>query len=365
KDGLFSVSNIYNAGPADDPEIVVEHKLMDVKPEVSGDPEKRHAAAREFFRIMTDSVQASIKQGVSKVTLNAAGGSSGKNSFRGYTIWPRMGFDAPIPFHIRSKLPETLSHCRSLLDLHATPEGTRWWRDNGTDLDVQLDLTRADSPQMQVFGKFVRHFMRDRREMAIGEAMDWLSPEDTAKLDELWDEIWEEGLLDDYDGGEEDFSKLEKRAFCPTGKGGGIKNDCSASEGGGTSEGDRPAKELDNSWQDSDEMVELWERDDLKSRPPIEGAEKLHSFAIENPAEMKSAIDEIGVSLSDAVTMCAAPSEGTTVIASPEHPYDSMGLATYGEDSKAVVFVMTTKDIAGIAGGLDSNSSLRKTNEGI
>ena len=366
KDGMFSQSVIYNAGSASDPELVVDHKLMDVKTEVSRDPEKRHAAAREFFRVMTDSVQASVRQGVSVVKLNAAGDprQARDGMFRGYTIWPRMGFDAPIPYYLRNKLPEPLSHCRSLLDLHATPEGTRWWRDNGTDLDVQLDLTRADSPQMQVFGKFVRHFMRERRDAMPGEGIDWLSPEDTAKLDELWEEIWDEGLLDDYDGGEENFSKLEKRAFCPTGKGGGIKNDCSASDGDSTSAEDRPAKELDNSWQESDEMVELWERDDLAQRPPIEGAEKLHSFAIENPAEMKSAIDEIGVSLSDAVTMCAAPSEGTTVIASPEHPYDSMGLATYGEDSKAVVFVMTTKDIAGIAGGLDSNSSLRKTNEG-
>jgi len=355
KGGLFSQSVIYNAGPAEDPEIVVEHKLMDVLPAVDRDPLKRNAAAREFFRIMTGSVEAAIKQGASKVKLNAADGAP----FKGYTIWPRMGFDAPIPFHVRNKLPETLSHCRSLLDLHATSEGTRWWRDNGTGLDVQLDLTRPDSPQMQVFGKFVRHFERSRRELAVGEGLDWLSPEDTAKLEELWEEIWDEGLLDDYEGESEDFSTLEKRAFCPTGEGGGVKNDCSASDGGGSS-----VKELDNSWEDSDEIVEVYEGKDLERRPPIEGAEKLRSLAIESPVDMKSALDEMGVSLSDAVTMCAAPSEGTTVIVSPEHPYDSMGLGTPGEESKAVAFVMTTKDVSGIKDALDSNSSLRKTSDG-
>jgi len=361
KGGLFSQSVIYNAGPAEDPEIVVDHKLMDVKTDVSRDPEKRHAAAREFFRIMTGSVEASIKQGVSKVTLNAAGDprQARDGMFKGYTIWPRMGFDAPIPFHVRNKLPETLSHCRSLIDLHATPEGTRWWRDNGTDLDVQLDLTRPDSPQMQIFGKFVRHFERSRRELAVGEGLDWLSPEDTAKLEELWEEIWDDGLLDDYEGESEDFSTLEKRAFCPTGEGGGIKNDCSASDGGGSS-----VKELDNSWEDSEEIVAVYEGKDLERRPPIEGAEKLRSLAIESPVDMKSALDEMGVSLSDAVTMCAAPSEGTTVIVSPEHPYDSMGLGTPGEESKAVAFVMTTKDVSGIKDALDSNSSLRKTSDG-
>lgn len=360
KGGLFSQSVVYNAGPADDPEIVVDHKLMDVKTEVSRDPQRRHAAAREFFRIMTSSVEASIKQGVSKVVLNAAGDArqARDGMFKGYTIWPRMGFDAPIPFHIRNKLPETLSHCRSLLDLHATSEGTRWWRDNGTDLDVQLDLTRADSPQMQVFGKFVRHFERNRRDFVVGEGEGWLSPDDTTKLEELWEEIWDEGLLDDYEGEAEDFSTLEKRAFCATGEGGGVKNDCPpASSGGGT-------ETLDTSWHDSDEVVEMWEQEDLKSRPPIEDAGKLHSLAIESPTEMKAAIDELGVSLSDAITMCAAPSEGTTVIVSPEHPHDSMGLANYAEESKAVAFVMTTKDIAGIKDGLDSNSSLRKTKDG-
>lgn len=239
KDGLFSVSNIYNAGPADDPEIVVEHKLMDVTAAVARDPLKRNAAAREFFRIMTGSVEAAIKQGASKVKLNAADGA-----FKGYTIWPRMGFDAPLPFHLRNKLPETLSHCRSLLDLHATPEGTRWWKDNGVGLDVQLDLTRADSPQMQVFGKFARHFERNRRDFVVGEGEGWLSPDDTAKLDELWEEIWDEGLLDDYDGEGEDFSGLEKRAWCATGEGGGKDNSCppsSTSSGAGSPPPSPPA----------------------------------------------------------------------------------------------------------------------------
>jgi hypothetical protein len=184
---------------------------------------------------MTDSVQESLKRGVSKITLNAAGDpkQARDGMFRGYTIWPRMGFNAPIPNHIRNKLPPDLGHCRTLLDLHATPDGTRWWKKNGTDLDVQLDLTKADSPQMQVFGRFVRHFERDRRDLAYGTGDEWLSPADEVKLDELWQEVWDEGLLDDYTGEDEDFRVLEKRAFCPTGEGGGVKNDCSPNDEGG------------------------------------------------------------------------------------------------------------------------------------
>jgi GNAT superfamily N-acetyltransferase len=353
KDGMFSQTVIRNAGSENDPEIVVDHKLMEVKPEVAADPEKRHAAARGFFRGMTESVEAAMKAGASKVVMNAAGNPKG-GSFRGYTIWPRMGFDAPIPFNIRNKLPKDLDHCRTLLDLHATPAGTRWWRDNGTDLDVQLDLKRADSPQMQLFGRFVRHFERDKRELAYGPGEGWLSPADQAKLDELWEQVWDDGLLDDYTGDDEDFAQVEeKRAFCPNGEGNGIDNSCASGQGA-----------LDNSWKNSDEAVEVWEGDDLQGKSPIKGGEKLKSFAIENPAEMKTALKAVGVSLTDAVTMCASPSEGTTVIVSPEHPYDSMGLANFAEESEGLVHTMTTKDIAGIPNAMDSNASLRKTKEG-
>jgi len=353
KDGMFSQTVIRNVGSESDPEIVVDHKLMEVKPEVAADPEKRHAAARSFYRGMTESVEAAVKAGASKVVMNAAGNPKG-GSFKGYTIWPRMGFDAPIPFDTRKKLPESLGHCRTLLDLHATKEGTRWWRDNGTDIDVQLDLKRADSPQMQVFGRFVRHFERDKRELAYGPGEGWLSPADQAKLDELWEQIWDDGLLDDYTGDDENFSQVEeKRAFCPTGEGNGTDNSCSSGQGS-----------LDNSWKKSEESVQVWEGKDLEDRPPIKGGGKLKSFAIESPVEMNTTLKAMGVSLTDAVTMCASPSEGTTVIVSPEHPYDSMGLANFSEESEGLVHTMTTKDIAGIPNAMDSNASLRKTKEG-
>lgn len=314
KDGMFSTTVIRNAGTEADPEIIVDHKLMDVLPAVAASPEKRHAAAREFLRTMTESVESAVKSGASKVVLNAAGNARGDGSkrreidgtsFRGYTMWPRMGFDAPLPFDLRNKLPKDLDHCRTLLDLHATPAGTRWWRKNGTDIDVQMDLTRPDSPQMQVFGRFVRHFERDRRELAFGTGEGWLSPADEAKLDSLWNRIWDDGLLDDYDG------EVEDRAFCPTGPGGGIDNSC----GGGTG-GPRVMMAPDGAggggssrWGgETQDWGKSSDTETFTSRSPLfPGAENLASIRIYRPNDVKGIVeDELKLQVSDAV-LAAGP----------------------------------------------------------
>lgn len=197
-----------------------------VSKEVRQDATKRHAAARAFYTAMVNSVENARRIGVTKVTMNASGEADPQVRDhapfgKGYTIWPRMGFDAPIPPDIARKLPSSLSHAKSLLDLHATPEGTRWWAANGVDVDVSLDLTDPSSPQNQVFDRFVRKFSTNRREMPLGSGDDWLSPEDLLRLDELWGEVWDDGLLDDYEW-------VEKRSA-----------DCGRDDGGRFDEGNQ------------------------------------------------------------------------------------------------------------------------------
>lgn len=213
--GMESITIVRNEGTKENPEIVVHHDLLEVSDDVKQDPAKRHAAARECFKMMADSVTQAQKHGVSKITFNAAG-SLKDDRFKGYTIWPRMGFDAPIPFDLRKKLPEGLSKARTLLDLHSTPEGTRWWRDNGVAIDVSLDLNTPDSPQMKVFDRFKKRFAaEDRSGKSKSVGSGWLSTEDEAKFDEIWKEIWD---------------KAESRGFCATGIGGGIDNSCGSKE---------------------------------------------------------------------------------------------------------------------------------------
>lgn len=207
---------------------VVYHSTVNVDDAIKERDSMRHAAAREFYRAMTSSVDAARKAGVARIVLSAAGNSSKTHGspWRGYTIWPRMGFDAPLPDSIRSRLPESLSRAKSLLDLHATPEGTRWWRDNGEDIDVSFDLRDASSPQSKVMDRFIKKFSTSKRSMPDSEGDEWLSPEDMLMLDEMWGEIWDDGVLSGR-------GSVDNRAFCPTGDGGGVDNSCSSSEGGG------------------------------------------------------------------------------------------------------------------------------------
>jgi hypothetical protein len=80
-----------------------------------------------------------------------------------------MGFDADIPRDLVDSLPESLSHCQTLLDLHVTGEGRSWWEQNGRDVDVTIDL---DGVQGRIFDSFA--------------------------AEKRWEDIIEEGILDDY-----------------------------------------------------------------------------------------------------------------------------------------------------------------------
>jgi HK97 family phage portal protein len=80
-----------------------------------------------------------------------------------------MGFDAEIPSDLAEKLPESLSHCKTLLDLHVSSEGRSWWEQNGRDIDVSIDL---EGVQGRIFDSFA--------------------------AEKRWEDIIEEGTLDDY-----------------------------------------------------------------------------------------------------------------------------------------------------------------------
>jgi hypothetical protein len=193
QDGLKTVLSVKNLGTSENPEIAVEYEMIDVAKEIKGNPASRHAAARSFYRSMVEGVQHAEKIGASQVKLFAAGGVNSPE-FRGHTIWPRMGFDSRIPFHRRMKMPEELQGAQTVLQLHSTRQGAAWWRDNGTGVEMTMPVGAPDSPQMKVFRKFAAK--ASRRSETMGSNGDgWLSPDDEAEIDAVWEEIWQEGFL--------------------------------------------------------------------------------------------------------------------------------------------------------------------------
>ena len=289
KDGVSSSSVVASDATGG---AVVYHSTMTVADAVKSDPVKRHAAAREFYRAMVSSVEAARKAGVSRISLSAAGNSSANKGtatdWKGYTIWPRMGFNAKIPPQLKAKLPPELSHAETLLDLHATREGTKWWAQNGEEVEVSLDLKDRKSPQNQVFDRFVRHFSESHRGIPLGSGDDWLSPEDMLRLDEMWEEIWDGELLDDYSG-------QEDRAFCATGEGGGIENTCGS--GGGASWGGKPAP-----WG-KDSGTEVWTPD----KPLFRGSDGIGEIRINRASDVKGIVqDSLGLTVSDVLLASGA-----------------------------------------------------------
>jgi hypothetical protein len=194
----YGLSGSSAVGTNSDGEPVLYHSTITVEPGAADTPAKKHAAARAFYEVMAKSLEEARNSGFSEVRFNAAGSKSDK-SWKGYTIWPRMGFDAPIPGDIREKLPDSLSHAKSLLDLHATREGTEWWANNGREVDISFRLGDPGSPQAKIMARWLKKFGTSRRDMPLGAGDGWLSPADLARFDELWEEIWDEGDLDEYE----------------------------------------------------------------------------------------------------------------------------------------------------------------------
>jgi hypothetical protein len=59
----------------------------------------------------------------------------------GYYLWPRFGFDGPLPSQIRQELPQDLAAAQTVLDLMQSKAGRQWWRRHGVAIRVRFDLT--------------------------------------------------------------------------------------------------------------------------------------------------------------------------------------------------------------------------------
>ena len=86
---------------------------------------------------LADVIDSAKALGAREITAQA----SDVGGMIGYRVWPKMGFDAPIPQTVAAKLPEQFKDAKTVQDLYKTREGRRWWEDNGETFDAKLDLT--------------------------------------------------------------------------------------------------------------------------------------------------------------------------------------------------------------------------------
>jgi hypothetical protein len=273
-----------------------------------------------------------------------------------FAVWPRLGFDAKIPQEIRSRLPEHLSHASTLLDLHATREGTEWWVENGSDVDMELDLRDASTPQAKVFFRCL--------------------DSDAASLDGVWEEIWESEDLDDYCGdeqrflspefrdcGQDDLGRFSSGNDCANddGSGGGIAKDVppSAKQASKTSGGSGGRTSAKNAWKKDDNAVVLTPSQS-KVLAPVKAAMAVSGRLV------SESLNEVGVSLDDAATACASLAEDSTVVMlhgdAKSFVLFTGGAELSSEPEPEVTFV-SQRPFAGVESGLISIASIARNDE--
>ena len=89
-------------------------------------------------RILVNEVYIALKYGMSKITMIA-----GSNySETGYYVWPKFGFDGPVPQFAERKVSEIISS-----------NGDEWWKKNGKSFVGELTLDQESDS----FKKFVSY----------------------------------------------------------------------------------------------------------------------------------------------------------------------------------------------------------------
>jgi DNA topoisomerase IB/GNAT superfamily N-acetyltransferase len=94
--------------------------------------------------ILGRQIEAARKAGATRIYTTAL-----RNDFErsttgrgvGYEVWPKFGFDCPLPEETIANLPASLAGATRVSDLYGSAEGRAWWSKNGETLDMKFDLT--------------------------------------------------------------------------------------------------------------------------------------------------------------------------------------------------------------------------------
>ena len=257
----------------------VAYEFLGVSPEAQS--KASIAVGREMIRGAVASIKHAAAMGAEEITMLAAGDEKNKD-FKGYRIWPRLGFDGVIPRDMvtpkwsiasgfftsyGSRIPPSALSPRAKREiargeltvqaLWETKEGQKWWERNGRSIDLTL---RPKDKRSLGWKRFAREY-------------------DSRDFEDMW---------------------VESRAFCPTGEGGGVDNSCGDDAGG------PPASSADSKdWGKTDKSVERHG----KWSPLFPGAERFAEITIRSPSVVRAVADKARMSMSDIVLASGCPPE--------------------------------------------------------
>lgn len=285
-----------------DDDLVLRYEMFSVSPQAKGASPVR--IARALMREVSNGISAAEDIGVSKIRMFAAGSSKEDDDFRGYRIWPRLGFDGKIPRELitprwsvatglfnsyGSSIPNKILSPRALKEkragsltiqaLYETKEGQDWWEANGGAMSMSLMVGDKKSPGWQRFVKVrERHGSRSLSDSEFFEL-----------LDVEWRSIREEA---------------EQRAFCPTGDGGGIDNSCGDTAGSSVDQFPKSFPSGSEKFRDAVDSVapspeRIWDRS--KGRAETPSPEVMDRAASEQETSGKTLTPEAEASYADLV----------------------------------------------------------------
>jgi hypothetical protein len=296
---------------------------------------------------MLESLEAAERSGAAKAVTMAVG-SKGSTRDKGYRLWPQFGFDAKVPKHLVEKIPDeillraagvevpsqgtgripravVIKSLRqqvkgvTIQQLMQFREGENWWTENGSSIEMSLDLTDKQSLGYKRYEQKRSRLSRSR--------------------------IRNEGR-----------SLLTERRECIRDENGRFakQNECQEEGSGGAPDdkATKAAKRLaEGGWRTSRARSLEWTQDDLKVASPIEGGDQVKGLALGKPKQIASALDAMGLKdLDTAVKIGGGAVRGaeiavmpisdaalTVVIAAPLDPNDPEGSEITASVNLAVV----------------------------
>lgn len=111
-----------------------------------------HRGNRLGARALAIQVQAAGQEGFDAIELDALGSYAESivkhwdDRLIGYWLWPRLGFDAPIPAHVLAKLSPQFAGCKLVSELMVTEDGVKEWLVYGDSLQgARFDLSEESA----------------------------------------------------------------------------------------------------------------------------------------------------------------------------------------------------------------------------
>ncbi len=165
----------------DNGELAMEHELFTLTDS---------APSGYATKIMSEAIPSMEENGVKYIKTFGIR----SNSWVGYYVWPKFGFDAPIEESGNANaIAELFPGVEYISDLYKTQEGRDWWLEYGDSMEYVFDMSKG-SRSRDIFNKYMeRKGLESMAKSYDGrnslEIMKYFTPDEEKILDGIFDEL--------------------------------------------------------------------------------------------------------------------------------------------------------------------------------